>query len=209
MNDAAFRTVFDASTSGWRYWWFPAFGLIFVAIGLALPALMRAGVFRRSPPFIEKWLPRFFLGFAILWTSGAFLGTFPEYRSSVSALRGSRAAIVEGIVTNFHPMPYTGHAEESFEVNGVRFEYSDYGVTAGFNNTASHGGPIREGLLVRIWHYKGKILRLDIKEEPNQPDGANRRQPLGSRESGCKSGVLAFTAAVAHPFRSAASSRFL
>src|SRR5438132_9890049 len=135
MKDAAFRTVFDASTTGWRYWWFPAIGLIFVGIGLALPALMRAGVFRRPPPFMEKWFPRVFLGFAILWTSASFLATFLEYRSSVNALKENRAEIVEGVVSNFHPMPYTGHADESFEVNGVKFEYSDYGVTRSEEHT--------------------------------------------------------------------------
>ena len=38
----------------------------------------------------------------------------------------------------------------------------------------------------------------------NKPDRANRRQPLGFRESRGESGILAFTAAVAHPCRSAA-----
>lgn len=36
-------------------------------------------------------------------------------------------------------MPYTGHDEETFDVKGVKFWCSDYIVTAGFNNTASHG----------------------------------------------------------------------
>ena len=43
---------------------------------------------------------------------------------------------------------------------------------------------------------------LREKRIANQTDGANRRQPLGFRKSCDKSGVLAFTAAVAHPFRS-------
>jgi len=176
MNGSVFRTVFDASTTGWRYWWFPAIGLAFVAFGLALPTLIRTGVFRRPHPLMEKWFPRVFVGFAIFWTSASFLATFVDYRSSVNALKEKRAEMVEGVVTNFHPMPYSGHANESFMVNGVQFEYSDYDVTAGFNNTASHGGPIREGLVVRIWHSKGRILRLDIKEEPNKPHAANSRR---------------------------------
>ena len=89
-------------------------------------------------------------------------------------MKHNRAKIVEGPVTSFHPMPYSGHDYESFVVNGVGFKYSE-AVTSGFNNTASHGGPIHEGLMVRIWHYKGKILRLDIKEEPNKPHAANSR----------------------------------
>ncbi len=40
---------------------------------------------------------------------------------------------------------------------------------------------------------------------PNQPDGANRRQPLGFREHGGEACVRGFTAAVAHPGRSASA----
>jgi len=59
-------------------------------------------------------------------------------------------------------MPYTGHQDETFTVNGVRFSYSDFGVTCGFNNSASHGGPIREGLQVRIHYVGNAILRLEV-----------------------------------------------
>jgi len=176
MNSGGFHTVFDASNSGYRYWWFPAIGLVFVGIGLAVPTLIRTGAFRKPAPWMEKWFPRFFLGFAIVWTSASFLATFVEYRTSVNALKANNAQVIEGPVTDFHPMPFSGHADESFVVNGVKFAYSDYVVTAGFNNTASHGGPIREGLVVRIWHFRGRILRLDVKDEPNQPPAANSRR---------------------------------
>ncbi|MBX9769509.1 MAG: hypothetical protein K2X47_19690 [Bdellovibrionales bacterium] len=57
---------------------------------------------------------------------------------------------------------------ESFMVSGVRFQYSDYVVTDGFNQTASHGGPISKGAYVRIcYDPKGNhILRLEIRH-PN------------------------------------------
>jgi hypothetical protein len=41
---------------------------------------------------------------------------------------------------------------------------------------------------------------------PNQPDRANRRQPLGFREQAGKTDVRIITAAVAHPERSAVST---
>jgi hypothetical protein len=65
-------------------------------------------------------------------------------------------------------MPITGHSMESFVVRGVRFEYSDNVSTAGFNNTTSHGGPIREGLPVRVWYRGNEILRLDVAKGPNR-----------------------------------------
>jgi hypothetical protein len=59
-------------------------------------------------------------------------------------------------------MPYGGHADEKFTVNGATFSYSDYSVTAGFNNTKSHGGPIDEGKRVRVTHLGNIIVRLEV-----------------------------------------------
>lgn len=73
---------------------------------------------------------------------------------------------VEGIVTNFHPMPYSGHQDESFSVNGVQFSYSDFVLVPCFNNAASHGGPIHEGLRVRIAYSGNCILKLEISRNP-------------------------------------------
>ncbi|SRR5579871_513940 len=70
--------------------------------------------------------------------------------------------IAEGSVVNFHPMPYSGHQNETFSVNGVEFSYSDYVIVPCFSNTASHGGPIREGLRVRIAYSGNCILKLEI-----------------------------------------------
>ncbi len=43
-------------------------------------------------------------------------------------------------------MPYGGHQQESFTVEGVKFSYSDFSISPSFNNTKSHGEPIRKGL---------------------------------------------------------------
>ena len=162
-NVDGYTTVFDVTQTGYRHWSFTAFGLIFVAVGLALPTLIRIGIFRKPPNWMQKWFPRVFLGFAIFLTLTCFITTYTDYRRAVSAIRNNRAHVIEGIVTDFKPMPYTGHAMESFVVQGIRFEYSDHVITGGFNNTSSHGGPIREGLPVKIWYLGREILRLDIK----------------------------------------------
>jgi hypothetical protein len=72
--------------------------------------------------------------------------------------------LVEGTVRDFIPMPYAGHAMERFCIQSKCFEYSDYDVTSGFNNTSSHDGPIREGLPVRVTFVGGTIVKLEIKE---------------------------------------------
>lgn len=163
MNAEDYYTVFDVTTAGYKSWHFPAFGLIFVVAGVVSFALKNSIIFRYQSQWKRKWFPRFYLGFALFWISLTFLGTFAQYRRAVGAMRNNQVGIVEGRVTQFQPMPYTGKRDESFVVNGIKFEYSDYGITAGFNNTASHGGPIREGLPVKIWYLNGMILRLDIK----------------------------------------------
>jgi len=82
-------------------------------------------------------------------------------RARYSYVKGDYS-IAEGSVVNFHPMPYSGHQNETFSVNGVEFSYSDYVIIPCFNNTASHGGPILEGLRVRIEYSGNCILKLEI-----------------------------------------------
>jgi hypothetical protein len=171
MNDSDFVTVFNLADTGYRDWSFPAFGLIFVFIGAILPKLFEAGIF---PDYQKRmfgsWFPTLYLGFAIFWTITAFLITFGGYLKDRKALLSGQANYVEGVVQNFVPMPYQGHATESFTINGIPFHYSDYIVTSGFNNTASHGGPIRAGLYVRIWYSGNDILKLQIpKNEVSLP----------------------------------------
>ena len=64
------------------------------------------------------------------------------YFKTVGAYQRGQYEVVEGYVENFDPMPYGGHTRESFEINDVYFEYSDYNVTSGYRNTKSHGGVI-------------------------------------------------------------------
>src|ERR1700744_2808099 len=133
----SFKTVFDAGDMGYATWAFPAFGLIFVCIGVLL--VFKAPLMQRLMPGglqgggrrVFSW---FYLIFSVIWTLVSFTATFGEYRRVTTELREGRYSVVEGRVTDFVPMPYTGHSEESFTVGGHRFSYSDYIVTSGFNN---------------------------------------------------------------------------
>jgi hypothetical protein len=118
----------------------------------------------RGPKKLATPFRFFFLGFALIWTVIAFAGTYRDYHAIRKTLDRNQVNIVEGKVTNFRPMPHSGHAMESFCVEGTCFEYSDYVVTSGFNNTASHGGPIREDLQVRISYIGNTIVRLEVQK---------------------------------------------
>ena len=167
-----YTVVYDAAKVA-PEWWFPALGLVFIAIGLLLWRFRHRmqswwhGPFARSPKWITGWC-LFWLGFSIVWTTFATISVFGPYFQVQRALRAGSAAIVEGPVEDFHPMPYNGHDTERFTVQGVHFAYSDFIVGAGFNHASAYGGPIRPGLFVRI-HYVGpaedaSILKLEIKE---------------------------------------------
>jgi len=119
-----------------------------------------------GPTNSQQGFAYFFFGFALLWTTVSFVSTWREYSRLENAIATGHARVVAGVVTEFSPMPVTGHAMERFCVSGSSacFEYSDYVVTSGFNNTSSHGGPIRAGLRVRVTYVGNSILKLEIAE---------------------------------------------
>src|SRR5262245_10554228 len=158
-----YRVVFDLAQVGYKSWSFPALGLIFIAIAGLLLILQRGGVIKGTSP-LSTASPYFMGLFALLWTVVTFGWTYGEYRSLQRALSSGQVQVIEGEVTNFVPMPYQGHAMERFDVGAYHFEYSDYVVTAGFNHTSSHGGPIRAGLRVRVTFVGDTIVRLEVEQ---------------------------------------------
>ena len=157
-------TVYEVSSVPFKDVAFLVPGIIITAIAAILvfwPALLEKLGHRRKYGRIFSWC--LFL-FAVVLTISAGFAVVGRALSASQDLEDGNCNIVEGIVENFHPMPKEGHERERFEVSGVQFSYSDYVAGPGFNNTASHGGPIREGLQVRICHQSGNILRLEISE---------------------------------------------
>ncbi|QDH35915.1 hypothetical protein [Porphyrobacter sp. YT40] len=156
-------TVFDASDVALKGIGFIIPGLVVSLVGAILvfrPKFVAAiGFVRRAQSPIFNWLV--FL-FAIAWTVIVGGVTISRSLAASEALKEGNCETVEGRVENFHPMPREGHDTERFEVAGKSFSYSDYIMSSGFNNSASHGGPIREDLQVRICHQSGVILRLEI-----------------------------------------------
>lgn len=93
------------------------------------------------------------------------------YNETQEIYRKKQYDIVEGTIEYFDPMPYGGHKHERFAVKGVHFHYSDYDESYyGFNNTASHGGPLKtEGQHVRLAYItkdgRNIILRIELKDK--------------------------------------------
>jgi hypothetical protein len=162
-----YDTVFDVARDGFTEWKFPAFGLIFVVVGVG----MLVNQHRHPDPRRGRWkrtFPVFYTTFAVLWTLVAFMGTYSDYARLRDALRAGNYVVAEGVVTNFKPAPREGHADEEFDVDGHHYAFSDYVVIAGYHRSRSHGGAIREGLRVRIADVAGKIARLEVAADRDQ-----------------------------------------
>ena len=84
------------------------------------------------------------IAFVIIWSAVVFIAQFSMYNKTVVAYHRGNYQTVEGYVENFSPMPYEGHSRESFEINGVKFSYSDYNIHPGYNTTKYHGGVIKK-----------------------------------------------------------------
>jgi hypothetical protein len=166
-------TAFDLSQTGYANWSFLLVGLTFGTLGwISLsaykaiqnhPSLERIFSPTRTSKQIPWWSFPVLIAVSVIFTV-AGLGSYFEYKQNLNILITGQASYVEGEVYDFKPMPYSGHSLEVFSVNNISFSYSDYIKNAAFNNTASHGGPIKNGLSVKIWYYKGEILKLLIRE---------------------------------------------
>lgn len=154
-----YTTVFIITDKPYQ-WWFLLIGPVGLIMGISFLLLYAKWPMRFSiPTRIAGYVT---VMFGVLWTIFVFFTTYLEYRACINAYRNGTYAVVEGTVVDFRPMPYEGHQDECFRVSGINFCYSDYAIQPGFNKTASHGGPIREGLSVRIAYYDGQILKLEI-----------------------------------------------
>lgn len=160
-----YETVFDASRQPFHNGSFLFVGLIFSLVGAVMVCRPQAfealggGFSKLRERRLFSW---FIFIFSLGWLLIAGTSIFLQNLESGGAAKQRNCAIAEGRVSDFHPMPPGGHDTERFKVGGVPFSYSDDVVTAGFHQSAARGGPIREGLPVRICYAGESILRLQV-----------------------------------------------
>ena len=164
-----YQVVYDFSQQSYAWWWLaiPLFLVLGFIVILQRQREMRLPLPARSIGALAAGLG---LVFSLCFGLLAFGGSFANYWQNQQVLQQGRAKVVEGVVEDFSPQPRGDNGVESFTVNGVKFDYSVAEITAGFNNSSTHGGPIdRNGLQVRI-HYttdastgRNTILKLELK----------------------------------------------
>lgn len=87
-----------------------------------------------------------------------------EHLACTKAARGGAGEWVEGTVRDYRPLrsilqrPWS----ESFSVGDVTVTYPLLASGCGFHRTEVEGGPIREGMKVRLLEWNGQILRLEV-----------------------------------------------
>ena len=129
---------------------------IFLVIGLSL---RRSG----DPNLSFKGLIFQAVG-ALAFVGGLvfLVADFAVYHEASTALSNHDYAVVEGVVTDFVPMPVGGHAVESFRVNGVNFSYGG-GCGSTVFNSDWNKGTIHNGVNARISYRGSDILRIEVK----------------------------------------------
>jgi TM2 domain-containing membrane protein YozV len=141
----------------------PGVGFIIVGIGLyklskkqSVQLSLNEAHENISKKFMRGF-SKFIICFAVIFTITSGLSIFIRYFNLRQCYINKNYNIVKGVVENFNPMPYTGHKLESFTIDGILFEYSDYDLsTGGFRRTKSHGGPIDEGVYIKIYYVSIK-----------------------------------------------------
>ncbi len=166
-DTTSYRVVFDLASTGVAWW--PVV-IIVALVGVVIFAYSRQIVESASSRSRDDSagfsLPYVVIAImAVAFVFGAIvIYVIYAKEARLIAAEGTSAQTVEGVVSQFVPMPYTGHALERFCVSSTCFAYSDYNITGGFNNASSHGGPIHDGLRVRIKHVDGVIVRLEVED---------------------------------------------
>lgn len=164
-----YQLVYDLGAEGYQRWW-----LYGVSVGLS--ALLAFCILIPEP--LQRISGRIFsppiLWAALLlnlgWSGISFVHSYGAYRTLIGDVRAGRVSFLEGPVTQYEPAkPGMGASDdESFVVAGKRFVYSG-SAGLGFHETHVYGGPIKEGLNVRIAYVsrdgRDVITRLEIGKQ--------------------------------------------
>ncbi len=161
-----YKLVFDASTAPIDLWRVVP-PLLFTVVGCV--AAWRPSLFRgpaAGPAAGPAKVPRA-IGVAVALVSfWMAISTWQllsvEQERFRSALRAGRYTLVEGKIANFQPGRPSCHPKEEFDVGRHHFSYGPCLLSTSFQKIAAQGGPLREGLQVRIADVDGSIVRVEL-----------------------------------------------
>jgi hypothetical protein len=118
-----YQVTYDIQQVAYPSWWIFGVGLVFVSAGTAALLLRDNTTYKSvfdNTGIQRTLMPVFAIGFGLLWVG---LGTlnYSHFANLRNTARIGGAEVVEGEVKEFVPMPYEGHAQETFVVSGRPF----------------------------------------------------------------------------------------
>lgn len=172
-----FETVYRISIFDQKEaWWFAIFGaaMTFVIIAGIKRLRMREAGCRKGSRWIYRWPPwsEIALGALGLVLSSVGLAVVTvRMATALHAYRSRTYRVSEGTVTVLHRQPHSGHDRgDIVRIGDDELEINYYRHTPGYDRTIAHGGALREGVYARVFHYKGTILRIDIRRANSEPE---------------------------------------
>lgn len=118
------------------------FQLILLAFLLTIFMKCKNKEYKDTPYEVIKVISGICFCFLVVYNVVDITSSLDMHKKIAEEYEVGNYEIVEGFVEDFEPMPYDGHGNESFEIKGVKFSYSDYINICGYNNAKSHGGVI-------------------------------------------------------------------
>lgn len=160
-----YKTIYSVAAAPLP-WMLMAAPLLFVAIGVIL-TLLGDRLGGSTIGFNKKGWGFIMIGGGVLFLFIWSWGLYEDYSSLRNAYKKGEFAIVEGAVEDFGSRPDYGAASEGFNVNGIKFEYSEYELTGAYNQASwRKDGPIQDGTRVRIsyvsFNNKNRIIKLEV-----------------------------------------------
>lgn len=142
--------------------------LIFLLAYIGVKFFPNTKILYYTSPKLSKIILLGGLIFGTVWSSIAAFTQLSGFYSVNDRIENGAYHVVHGLTRNYHPMPSGGHDMESFYVDSVFFEYSDFSVTEGYSHACSRGGYIcSDSMDVRISYipmYGGNvIIKLELK----------------------------------------------
>ena len=191
MSDIEMVVAFDLAEAGFGLWWFPAFGLYFIAIGVVMVVVKHAfraidarmghwfssrfkrkrnqptGWLDTSIQYVRDNLAEVCLGFALAWTTTMFAIFFMMHQSYASLrdayLKGLYGT-VEGRIEHVQPALPSGDSADVLEVDGQRLSFTGYACFSSIKGLRSRGASLEKGVRVRIGHVGNWVVRLEIEQ---------------------------------------------
>ena len=154
--------IYDLVSNGYDDWWLSGIGLIAAALAAAIYGLFRLLPEKSVHSSAKKGvLAAIFL--SVIWSLVSLVWTYSSYSNLYNAYERGAYEQISGEVEHFvNSGPGIQPGAVRFAVGKIAFSYSRYIVSPGYRETRDSGGPLRDGLMVRVRYIGKSIVKLEV-----------------------------------------------